>query len=1302
MKRKNHLNITSSSLRSSSSRRSRKKTNFAASYPVSQRKNQQSSTNSNKNNTTNSRIIGNSSKKSFFCKGCNNTFNIYSSVNTFLNRHVKSNDKCPLAYPKCSACGKIFYEDKHLLSHKSKSDKNSKCYSQFVEHQINTKYSSSEVKKMPINKNQYLPADVPNHLNPLFQVEKDFMVSKMNSDYNSFQPTIKFQNLNIHNSKSTIPHQFLGHATMDPKLLSMKNDINSSGIYTQQPSYHNSVEIGKKSTNDHQQIIDFGDFTEDFDNGSIGVNSDISVSSGSDHLGNTSKSSDSNESNSPKIVTNNHRFTNTIIQEIVENDDNDDDDSITSAKSTTSLEKKNRSNFSDINNNTNETFLFQPSQIPNQQSVDIRDSNHFLRMHSLQSKELKNSICDRDYKDCLELVTILMKYNVPTNGIFDDLMKWENKNSTLTSSSLTMDTLLTRAKNRVHGKSIATKLSPIQTNLICPSGRRINVTSFDVDALIYEMLSDDNLMQHQNLVFSDGTVDNPFKMIESEFYSDFHTSEFYKETIKQKEIDSETDLLVPIQLYLDETTLDSYSKLSLHPLVMTLLIFNRKTRNLSMSWRTVAYIPNFDAIFQSKNYTVDMKYNDFHFCLRYLLNGIEKVINQKDGFSWLFQFDVFPNRTYERKLKFVLGNVLGDAKGSNVLCSRFNNNSTSHIARDCNVLTQNCDNPQCKCTFHKQKDLEALSNDQLRELSFRKITPYNAFSNMDFGANCYGINGACSADPCHMFNKGVVERLPKIFMARLTPKLVLVLDKHVGALITNYGNQSDREFPNIKVFTKGVSSSAKLRSDQHIARVLVIFLVLLTPEFEEAIIHKKGRKESLDESRTRITFEEYNQWIFIFEETLLLHSWVYLDKHKKLFFKGGKNSVICDRLREYMHSYQSFALRKEGMGLKFLKFHQILHLWWIIRLFGSLHNVDTARCESHNKKKKSIGRQTQRRIELFDEQTSLGEYKYNLLIHAIDKAGIPLPKGFEITSTNSNIEQKNNKNDINELKENEETSNSSKYLLTFDYENNSISAKWLSPKMKHKMPDFPMHILNGVYQKFKGYNHGFIGKRIKTITGFTEILLQNNSENAIDTESGKIVRACPYYRGEKNWFDWVSVQWEDYGLLECQCLLFIDFSTIVMEDCDIVEHPYEGCNQAHTKFAIGKAALVHSITQVTIPSYTRKGKRKSFPKNKEWNKDYEESHLVRNRLVRFHKMEDTYHIVSIDDICKTAFVIPYDYIKKDEAYLEGRSDSVMIMNSMSTWNTLFIDYDDVDMITKAKARIDDTIDSSDERFPYES
>ena len=52
-------------------------------------------------------------------------------------------------------------------------------------------------------------------------------------------------------------------------------------------------------------------------------------------------------------------------------------------------------------------------------------------------------------------------------------------------------------------------------------------------------------------------------------------------------------------------------------------------------------------------------------------------------------------------MKFVLANVLGDAKGANVLCSRFGNNTTSHIARDCNVLTDVCDNPYHKCIFYK-------------------------------------------------------------------------------------------------------------------------------------------------------------------------------------------------------------------------------------------------------------------------------------------------------------------------------------------------------------------------------------------------------------------------------------------------------------------------------------------------------------------------------------------------------------------------------------------------------------------------
>ena len=184
---------------------------------------------------------------------------------------------------------------------------------------------------------------------------------------------------------------------------------------------------------------------------------------------------------------------------------------------------------------------------------------------------------------------------------------------------------------------------------------------------------------------------------------------------------------------MDETTLDTYSHLQLHPIVMTLPILNRKTRNLSMSWRTLGYIPNFDSLFQSKNYSVDSKHNDFHFCLRFLLNGLEKLMNNVDGYVWDFKFDRYPDKVYRRTMKFVLGNVLGDAKGANVLCSRYGNNClTTHIARDCDVCTENCDDHNHKCCFHKQKDLEKLNIHDLNRLSFRRPIPYSAFSGMDF------------------------------------------------------------------------------------------------------------------------------------------------------------------------------------------------------------------------------------------------------------------------------------------------------------------------------------------------------------------------------------------------------------------------------------------------------------------------------------------------------------------------------------------------------------------------------------------
>ena len=57
----------------------------------------------------------------------------------------------------------------------------------------------------------------------------------------------------------------------------------------------------------------------------------------------------------------------------------------------------------------------------------------------------------------------------------------------------------------------------------------------------------------------------------------------------------------------------------------------------------------------------------------------------------------------------------------------------------------------------------------------------------------------------------------------------------------------------------------------------------------------------------------------------------------------------------------------------------------------------------------------------------------------------------------------------------------------------------------------------------------------------------------------------------KNWFDWVSVNWEDYGLLEAQCLLFNDFSSITMEKYDINTNFIHGSDKSHKPMVLEKA-----------------------------------------------------------------------------------------------------------------------------------
>ena len=103
-----------------------------------------------------------------------------------------------------------------------------------------------------------------------------------------------------------------------------------------------------------------------------------------------------------------------------------------------------------------------------------------------------------------------------------------------------------------------------------------------------------------------------------------------------------------------------------------------------------------------------------------------------------------------------------------------------------------------------------------------------------------------------------MERLPVTFMNRLSCSQVKLLDTHVAFLCTHFSRHSDKAILNLKPFRNGVSSVSKLTGKEKVSRLLTILLTLLTSDFEQEIIGKKGRRDNDSNQSSIISKIEYN------------------------------------------------------------------------------------------------------------------------------------------------------------------------------------------------------------------------------------------------------------------------------------------------------------------------------------------------------------------------------------------------------------------------------------------------------------
>ena len=911
----------------------------------------------------------------------------------------------------------------------------------------------------------------------------------------------------------------------------------------------------------------------------------------------------------------------------------------------------------------------------------VAPTDQLILIQQTEEAERGLTFDDVDFRRGIDLLHLLMSKKISLHR-YTDFMKWRYGNS---NNFISFKKIIKLAANRMYGPTLAQKMEPKISMVRLPSERAAPLVVFNVDAMIYDLLSDADLTKVENMIFQ-RAGNNPFHISDSDDFDDFDSSTYYSETMKAASINTREEVLCPIVLYIDEIKLDSFGKLGLEPVVMSLMIYNRKTRNLSKAWRVIGYMPNFGSMFGSKSYSADQKADDYHFCLGKILNGIKELQQNRDGYSWTFTLaneagnDVC---TYERKLHFPLAYVIGDAKGNDLLCGRYgSHHGTKCVGRDCDAVTEDCDNPEIRCNFLQMSKLQEMDKDELAQLSFRKLER-NAFSGMWFGAQPYGINGCVPAEPLHQINLGLLERLVESFFDRLSKKLTLALDHHVGFTCTYFYRQSDRSYPDIVSFTSGVSDAKHLTGKEKLSRVFCIYLVLLTHAFQEEVIGSSGRIYTEDGPSTSIiTRNEYNRWVNIFEETLLLTSWIYLDRHPKVFFKGGRNSIAAKRVAQFATLYKDSAPRQSGMGLKIVKFHQLLHLWWIIKLFGSLLNVDGARGESNAiVLTKQPGLKTQMRHMLLNLQTATERFKRDMITKCYNSIHNIVAVDEEDTSSDDDDGDEEG-NIVRGVPR------GSRFKVTFDYENECIRTKWISPKMRSKPCTFPPNISTTVYSKLSRYNGGHVGKRIAEIQGFTELLvrypLQSTEQERSCTHT---IRACPSFRASRPWFDWAIVKWEmeDSEMdIEAQVLMMLDMSCIRFEDCP----PPTGQNQLvantpHNLIEAEKVAFVHSATG------TRKDK----------------SHCGRkSNIASWLEMEEgIYQMIDVSCIQRPCFVI-VDKFNSEETggkYVPGYATDIISLLPKPMWSNKFLDYEDRRLIHQARRNKDDFVTDPDLK-PYET
>jgi hypothetical protein len=292
-------------------------------------------------------------------------------------------------------------------------------------------------------------------------------------------------------------------------------------------------------------------------------------------------------------------------------------------------------------------------------------------------------------------------------------------------------------------------LMPIMHNVALSDGSVATVPIFDVKETLLSFLNNPGRMHRENFAANydqftgKSTITNPP-------LDEIHTGTIWDAACRKYCGNDPNSFPLALVCFYDKMHTDLHGLLACAPFICTPAFLNRECHKDDLNYMVLDYIPNLGyGKGKAKRQTSTMRLQDEDDCLALITQQIIKI--QTNGGFWT---EVTGKKVC---VKVWIHFITGDTSEHNNLVGHMNGSNMKYPYRDCKCELHELSNPRPKCKLVTLDEIRGTTNTPKGLALLSKKAIKNAFDNVWFWDQTYGLLGSVPAEVLHVNGTGILK-----------------------------------------------------------------------------------------------------------------------------------------------------------------------------------------------------------------------------------------------------------------------------------------------------------------------------------------------------------------------------------------------------------------------------------------------------------------------------------------------------------------------------------------------------------------